>query len=83
MHEIVEAKYLDGKQRSSTTTVSASPVFMAIRQHNELLVAERRWIVGSGEKINLWHDNWLGTLAIARWPTPVIMESQGDEHLVF
>jgi hypothetical protein len=38
-----------------------------------------RWVVGNGEKIRFWEDQWLGntSLAILFWPLYVINEQQG------
>jgi hypothetical protein len=38
-----------------------------------------RWVVGSGEKVRFWEDQWLGntSLAILFWPLYVINEQHG------
>jgi hypothetical protein len=37
-----------------------SSVWSGIKIHIETVIDNSLWIVGTGEKISLWNDNWLG-----------------------
>lgn len=60
-----------GLQPSSYYKISS--VWLGIKKLWPLLLANIRWLVGKGDKIRLWKDNWLGEiLAVTCCNTPTL-----------
>jgi hypothetical protein len=59
--------------------VGASPFWKGILWAMQAAHMGIRWVVGNGEKVRFWEDQWFGntSLAIMFWPLYVINEQQG------
>ena len=42
-----------------------SSVSLGIKSHMDMVIENSIWLIGNGEKINLWLDNWLGSSLVS------------------
>jgi hypothetical protein len=66
--EILDFKY-NTKDPNILQTRGASPFFKGFMWAVQAAKMGYRWVIGNGEKVRFWEDNWLGTssLAIQYW----------------
>ena len=39
-----------------------SSVWLGLRKQWGLILQKARWVIGNGDKVHFWMDNWVGTL---------------------
>lgn len=52
-----------------------SSVLLGIKSQNGIVIANSFWIVGTGDKINFWTNNWLGILIVETVQIPSAFHS--------